>query len=252
MGFFSNIFASKEFENTLPELDISMLGTDIHSHLLPGIDDGATSIEESVNLIKALINMGYTKIITTPHINSDYYKNTPEIINGKLEEIKKVLLAENINIPILAAAEYLVDDNLEQEIKNNSLLTFGNKKYVLIEMSFYNPPHNLNSIIFNLEISGYKVVLAHPERYLYWSSELDKFKELKDRDVLFQSNLLSFTNYYSKDVRLLLEKLIAHNMVDFIGSDLHQTKYIDYTSEALKSSQLHRLVMSGRLLNNSL
>lgn len=253
MGFFNNIFSSKkDTDELLHALDMSIIKTDLHSHLLPGIDDGSTSIEESIELVKALIKMGYSRIITTPHIINDYFKNTPEIIHAKLAELKTALINENITIDIVAAAEYLVDESLEEKIKNNTILSFGEKKYVLIELPFFNPPQNLKNVIFNLEINEYKVVLAHPERYLYWANQLDNFEELKDRNVLFQSNLLSFTNYYSKESKILLEKLISKNMIDFVGSDLHQTKYLDYTIAALKTSTLHQLANSGRLLNHTL
>lgn len=252
MGFFANLFSSKKKEEFLPELDMSFLKTDLHSHLLPGIDDGSQSMDDTLSMVRGLKEMGYSKIITTPHVMNDYYRNTPAIINSKLEEVQRAINAAGIDMTIEAAAEYLVDDVLEDKIKNNEILTFGKSNYVLIELPFFNPPQNLNSVIFNLEVNGYKVVLAHPERYLYWENDLNKFKDLKEREVLFQSNLLSFTNYYSSETRHLLEKLILLDMVDFVGSDLHQSKYVDYTRAALTSSTLHRLVQSGRLLNASL
>ena len=252
MGFLGNLFSKKIHEEPLHALDMSILKTDLHSHLLPGIDDGSPNMEESIELIKGLINMGYSRIITTPHIIEDFYKNTPEIINAKLTELKAELTIQNISVDITAAAEYLVDESLEAKIKSNTIISFGDKKYVLIELPFYNPPQNLNSIIFNFEINGYKVILAHPERYLYWENQIDQFEALKDRNVLFQCNLLSFTNYYSKETKILLEKLIAKDMIDIVGSDLHQMKYLDYTVNALTSSTLHRLANSGRLINSVL
>ena len=193
MGIFGNLFRKNE-EPIIP-VDLSVLKTDIHSHLLPGLDDGSETIEESIELVKKLYELGYKKAITSPHVISDFYKNTPEIILNKLTILKNAVKDAGIDFEIEACAEYLVDDGLEKIVEKNEILTFGNK-FILIELSLQYAPNNLKRIIFDLQINGYKVVLAHPERYLYWMDDFKKFEEMKDRDVFFQMNIISLSGYY--------------------------------------------------------
>ena len=159
MGFFNKLFSSK------PEtpIDLSLLKMDMHSHFIPGIDDGVKSIEESLSLIRAMKEMGYQKLITTPHIQAEFFKNTPQIIKKGLDELKIALKLANIDIEIEAAAEYLIDEGFEEKLENHELLYFGDK-YILVELSYFMPYPNLTTVIFNLQLEGYKVILAHPER----------------------------------------------------------------------------------------
>ena len=249
MSFFNKIFNKKE--ETSSPLDLSLIRTDLHSHLLPGIDDGVASYEESIEIISQLKFLGYEKIITTPHIMADFFKNTPAIINEKLETLKKKLAEKNIQITIVAAAEYLVDDGLSDIINKHELLTFGDNQ-VLIELSFMNPPPNFNNIVFDLQISGYKVVLAHPERYLYWMNDFEKFEDLKSRGVHLQMNLASLSGYYSPQVKKLAEKMIDYDLIDIVGTDIHSMKYIPEFKIAQHNPYLEKLLFSGRLINHSL
>ena len=148
----------------LDPVDFSSLRTDIHSHLIPGIDDGAPDLETSIEIIKKLMTLGYSNFITTPHIMSDLYRNTPEIILGGLKKLRAELSRLKIDVKIEAAAEYFVDYEFENKIGKEKFLTFGDN-YILIEFSFLEKPQNIDEIIFKLQLEGYKVVLAHPARY---------------------------------------------------------------------------------------
>ncbi len=225
--------------------------TDIHSHLLPGIDDGVKTVEESLEVIKHLISLGFKKLITTPHIMSDYYKNTPEIINSKLNEVKNTLKAANIKIDIEAAAEYYLDENFYKKIINNEeLLTFGDN-YILFETSFTVEPLILKEVIFRLNSSGYKPVFAHPERYQYLQEKKKLLNELIDQGLLFQINALSLTGYYSKQVQKSAEDLINKNVVAFIGSDCHNMAQAEMLKSAY-SSKLANKIDVTKLLNHTL
>ena len=180
----------------------------MHSHLIPGIDDGAPDLNSSIILIKELVSLGFKKIITTPHIMSDIYRNSPENISHGLQELKKEIVKQKIQVEIEAAAEYYVDFEFEQKINDKNLLTFGDN-FILIELSFSQAPQNLFEIIFKLQLEGYKVVLAHPERYGFYNKE--NYEELINRGVLFQINLLSLIKYYSSQIQLKAEDLIANN-----------------------------------------
>lgn len=229
---------------------LSAVGTDMHSHLIPEIDDGPKSYEESLDLINQLHNLGYTRLITTPHIMSDCYKNTPEIINNGLTMLRNIVKKENISIKIEAAAEYYIDFEFSEMLNNEPLLTFGNK-YLLFELSFVNQPEALDKIIFNMQTLGYKPVIAHPERYIYWHNNFENYTKLKEKGVFFQLNINSLSREYALSVKKTSEKLIKNNMIDFIGSDVHNMHHIEIIKSILKNKYLIKLISSGRLLNNT-
>ncbi|MEN8247786.1 MAG: CpsB/CapC family capsule biosynthesis tyrosine phosphatase [Bacteroidota bacterium] len=225
--------------------------TDLHSHLLPGIDDGVQSLEESLEVIMAFKKLGYTKLITTPHIMYDHYKNDPIIINNKLADVRKALSDNSIDIEIEAAAEYYLDEYfLDLLNTDKKFLTFG-KNYLLFELSFMSKPLILKEAIFMMQTKGFIPVLAHPERYLYFQNDLDSLKEIHENGVLLQLNLLSLSGYYSKPARKLSNTLIKENMISFIGSDCHNLNHLNSLSETLNSSVMNSL-LSQNLLNNSI
>ena len=248
MGSFGNIFKSNKLKKPF---DLSLIGTDMHSHLIPGIDDGVETIEQSVDLIQSLYNLGYKKLITTPHIISDYYKNTPEIINNGLDKLKAALSKNKIPVKVEAAAEYMYDEVLKNKYRSGDLLTFG-KKYLLIECSAFVPPDNFFQVLWDLKLDGYNPILAHPERYGYWHSNFEHYVSLKDREIFFQINLPSLTGFYSPEVKKICEKLIDNNMVEFAGSDLHNMEYLAQLEKSRYSPYLEKLINSGKLLNNTL
>jgi protein-tyrosine phosphatase len=223
----------------------------MHSHLIPGIDDGARTMEDSLDLVRKMHALGFTKLITTPHIQSEFYKNTPENILSGLEKLREALAAENLPVQIEAAAEYLLDDGFEEKMKNGNLLSFADK-FILVEISYYSPPPNLKSSIFNLQCDGYKVILAHPERYSYWFKDFAKYEDLKERGVFFQLNTVSLAGFYPDPVKKFAEKLIEKGMIDFIGSDMHNMNYMNALERSLKEKALGRLIASGKLRNGEL
>ena len=239
----------KKSSQILEPIDFSVVGADLHSHLIPGIDDGAKDLDDSITIIKELIDQGFSKIITTPHIMSDLYKNTPETINSGLEILKRRLGNDNIEIDISAAAEYYVDFDFEQRIGNEKFLTFG-EKYILIEFSFLESPRNMYDIIFKLQLEGYVVVLAHPARYQYF--DLKDYESLINRGVLFQLNLLSLIGYYSNQVKTNAKLLIDNKFVSFVGTDCHNLNHARLYPKCMISKSWHELVNSGTLINSKL
>ena len=163
----------------VPEIDFSKLGTDIHSHLIPGIDDGAQTAAESVELIKNILDLGFRKIITTPHVMLDYFRNTPETIFTGFNILKEELVKQNIEVDIEAAAEYYLDEDFENKIDRGNILTVG-KDYLLFEIPFSNYPINLYEIIEKIISKGYKPILAHPERYSYFHGSVVNYQRIKD------------------------------------------------------------------------
>jgi len=225
--------------------------TDLHSHLLPGIDDGVQSIEESIEVIKGFKNLGFKKLITTPHIMYDFYKNDAKIIKGKLAEVKDALLKADVNITLEAAAEYYLDEYFQEIVaRDESILTFGDN-YVLFELSFTTKPLNLKQVIFDLQTKGYKPVLAHAERYLYFHKNFEDLQSLHDAGVIFQLNLLSLSGYYSKEVKRMADTLLKKNMISLIGSDCHNGKQLVSLGKTLNSAAMNSL-FDKPLLNQSL
>lgn len=201
---------------------------DIHSHLLPGIDDGAVTIDDSIKLIKSIKNLGINNIITTPHILGAFWPNTPEIITNKLDFVKTKLETQNISLNKLsAAAEYMLDEKFMNLLYHKELLTLKDN-YVLVEMSYVNPPENIFDIIFEIQANGYKPILAHPERYLFYHYRFDLYKKLKEKGCLFQLNLLSLTNYYGSEVNKTAIQLLKNHLIDFAGTDIHNIRHIKY------------------------
>ena len=204
----------------------SRLSLDLHSHLLPGIDDGAPDLETSLRLIQGLKDLGYTSIITTPHVFSDYYPNTRELILRKRDEVQQALHREGIDIAFDAAAEYFVDEYFEKLLQQEAPLTIGGK-YVLIEQSTLSASPNLHQVVFQLRSKGYEVILAHPERYIYYRDRLEEYRQLKDIGCHLQGNLLSLTGYYGKPVQSIIRYLHKNDLIDFWGTDLHHERHLE-------------------------
>ncbi|MEQ8703237.1 MAG: CpsB/CapC family capsule biosynthesis tyrosine phosphatase [Phaeodactylibacter sp.] len=239
------------FKKTPPLGNFAFLGTDMHAHLLPGIDDGAKDIEDSLSLITQLQQMGYRHLITTPHIMADLYPNTPSIIRGKLEEVRKAIAAAGIDITIDAAAEYLMDEGFEPLLEEGELLTLpGNR--VLVEMSFISAPPKLEQYLFRLQTKGYRPLLAHPERYLFFHDNFKKYHELKERGCEFQLNTLSLTGYYGKPTRENAVALLKAGLIDYLGTDLHHDRHADHLRAALESSSIAKLLTSNTFKNQQL
>lgn len=213
---------------------------DIHSHVLPGIDDGAKNITKSVELAKSFERLGVSQIITTPHINHFVWNNSPEIIQAKLEETQNALAENKIQLPIRAAAEYFIDHWFENHFKENKLLTLKDN-YVLVEMSYLHAPLNIYKTIFDLQVAGYIPVLAHPERYVFYHNKFSEFDKLKNAGCLFQLNLLSAVEYYGSKITKVADELLSKGMYDFCGSDVHHRKHIQAFDTKLKIKNLDSL-----------
>ena len=242
-------FSKKKIEVELDPLDFSVLKTDIHSHFIPGIDDGSPNMETTISLIKELQGLGFKKVITTPHVMSDFYKNSSDIILKGLTDIRSELKVQNINMEIEAAAEYYIDYDFEQKIGKENFLTFGDN-YILVELSFMEVLKNLFDVIFKLQLEGYKVVLAHPERYAFFT--MDDYEELVNRGVLLQINWLSIIGYYSPQIEQKTKDLIAADIVSFIGTDCHNMSHAELYKKCQTKKAWHDLNNSSKLLNNTL
>lgn len=244
-----SLFSRKANKQNLVD-DLSTLAVDLHSHLIPGIDDGAANLEASIRLITELKNLGYKKIITTPHIMSDYFRNTPEIISNGLHTVKDELKRLNIEVEIEAAAEYYFDEQFLELLEAKKILTICNE-YLLFELSYLSKPRGVMDVIYKIRQKGYQPLLAHPERYPYLS--FNEYNEFRDAGCFFQLNILSLTGHYGNISKKIAEKLIDENMIDFIATDLHHIHHIEVIKESvLKEKYLERIINSDLLRNKTL
>ena len=229
----------------------NFLTVDLHSHLIPEIDDGAKSWDESIALVTALSQLGYKKIITTPHIIHDYYPNTISVITKGVQKLNALLSEKNINVIVEPGAEYFIDEHFAKQAKASSeFLTFGDN-YILIETPFVNKPIFLEEVIFNLQSKGLKPILAHPERYAYLTQNPDLLDQLISNGVYMQVNINSLTGYYSKEAHLFAKKLIASNKIHFLATDLHNHKHLEQLKKTIKS-RLFQKCRQLELLNSTL
>lgn len=232
------------------QVDMSFLSTDMHSHILPGIDDGAQNVDDSLRLLRGLRSIGYKDFIFSPHVLGDYYPNTSESIEKSLGTLDYHLNLQNMEFNRSAAAEYFYDSVLVDLLERNAIRTLGNTKYFLFELSFRQKPQLLKEFIYNAQMKGYMPVLAHPERYSYMT--IETLNDWKSRGVLLQLDLMSLTSNYGKTVKKLGEKMCQQKMYDFVGTDIHHMGHLSIIEDALSSKSAHILVNDNPIKNNLL
>lgn len=213
---------------------------DIHSHLLPGIDDGAPTISESISLINQMNAVGFKNIITTPHIITNIWENTETSIQNVHQETLKGIKGNCSFSSFNVAAEYMIDSYFLKKLETQKLLTLKDN-YILVELSYLNAPINLYEILFEIQLAGYIPILAHPERYLFYHSNLKEYNKLKNAGCLFQLNLLATVDYYSTGIRKIAERLLADGYYDFVGSDIHHQNHVNSFSNKVTVKNVDQL-----------
>ena len=213
---------------------------DIHSHVLPGIDDGAKTIEDTKFLLENMIDFGFSKVITSPHTIENIWNNTPATISQALAFTKENLTALADKVALKAASEYILDDHFVKLFEEEKLLTIKDN-FVLVEMSYINPPIQLLDYLFNLQVAGYTPILAHPERYVFYHSDFSNYAKLKKAGCYFQMNLLSATGYYGREVAKIADELLKKGMVDFVGSDFHHKNHVKAFSHPIIVKEIDQL-----------
>lgn len=204
--------------SALPQYPLTV---DVHAHILPHMDDGASGVEQSIAMIRGLMALGYKKIIATPHVMSGFYDNSYEDILQSLSLLRAILKRYNIPVEIEASAEYYLEEKLFRSIARGEVLPFGsNKKYLLFEASFIAKPSYIVESALRIQQAGYIPVLAHPERYISLNN-IDTLTKLLFSGIVFQVNIGSLTGYYSKQAQEIAEILVKKNMVAFFGSNCH-------------------------------
>ena len=244
-GFF------KKKKDPLPLVDFSVIGTDMHSHFIPSIDDGSDSVATSIALIKGLMALGYKNIITTPHVMSDHYPNSSEDILNGLEAVRKGLITEGVNININAAAEYYLDEYFLDLLEKEPLLTLWDN-YVLVEMSFYSPPRGWEDYFFKIALKGYQAILAHPERYPYFHKSYVEYAEIREKGVALQLNVLSLIGYYGEAVKKTAFRLLDDKLIDFLGTDMHHVRHLETVTNQLQNLDIQRVISTYPFKNSQI
>jgi protein-tyrosine phosphatase len=235
MGLFGNFFKKQ-----LEPYHCEDLQVDIHSHLIPGIDDGSRTMDESIAMLTKFQSLGYRKVITTPHIMSEVYPNNSERINEGLHELRESINKLGLTIEIDAAAEYYFDETLEFRLKEKNFMTFGDG-YVLVEFAFHNAPMFEDKLFFEMQMAGYKPVLAHFERYMYYLGSTERAQELREKGVLIQMNLNSLSGHYGVEIKKQAERLIDAQLLDFVGTDCHRMDHLMLLETNLSNPYFHKL-----------
>ncbi len=242
-----SFFRKKKKENQRgPKLRV-----DLHSHLIPGIDDGSQSVEESLALLQGLEALGYEKLIMTPHIMSDSYPNSAKTILNGLEILKKEAQNNGISLALDAGAEYYLDECFFDEMQKDDIMAVGGR-YVLFESSYISKPLQIEEMIFAIGEAGYEPMMAHPERYRYIKNPEKEYRRFKELGVHFQVNINSFGGHYGKQAEGLANFLNEAGMIDFLGSDVHHRKQVDTLSELFYSDVYHNVFENNTIKNDTL
>jgi tyrosine-protein phosphatase YwqE len=236
-----SILSFFQSKRQLAPVDLSVLEVDVHSHLLPGIDDGAQTIDHTLGMLRKFEELGYKKLITTPHVMDGVYRNTREIILEKLSEVRAAAKAAGLTIELEASAEYFYDDTLFERLGTGDLLPFAGN-HILFECSFRNEPSRLEEFVFALATGGYQPVIAHFERYGYYHGSTDVAKRLRDRGCWIQLNFNSLTGHYGPEVKKQGVRLIKEGLVDLAGSDCHRIEHLELLERHLGDETFHQLL----------
>lgn len=224
--------------------------TDVHSHVIPGLDDGSPDMEHSLFLIHAMKRWGIKRILATPHVTEETFENTPATITPAFNALKDALKEQRINIDIDFSSEYRVDEYFDKMLKEGTIKLLPNN-HILLENSFLQEPWQLSDMIFNLQLKSYNIILAHPERYKYYIHKRTRYQELHDAGAMFQVNVLSLAGHYGKDVKENAIWLVENGLVDFLGTDLHNVNHVNSIDRLLNTSDYKKILKKINLKNDT-
>lgn len=199
---------------------------DIHSHVIPAVDDGSASVEETFEMIKEAKQVGFTDIILTSHFLLNHYETEANELIFWKDKLQEVLNKQAINIKLHSGMEIYISNQMEELIKNKRLLTLANSRYMLMELPMGSTIQYLDHVLYFLESIGIKPIIAHPERYKCVQDDPDIVQEYKDKGALIQCNYASILGIYGNNAKKTVKKLLKSGYVDFLGSDCHKQKQI--------------------------
>ena len=252
MGLLGNIFGGRKDAGqgnaAAYEPLYGWLGTDMHNHVLPGIDDGSPNVETSLEFLRRYHKLGFKQVVASPHIRFPQFENTNDKIKAAYELLESAPGRSEIPVKLVYSAEYYLDEQFLELLNKDRLLTFGGN-YLLTELSLgHRSFMDMDQLAVKMFEKGLRPILAHPERYLYWSKQLDMFDKLKSRGWLLQVNLMSLLGYYGKPEQRTANHLLDEDLVDFVGTDAHSLKHFDVIAGA--DEKIIQKLKSKYLANN--
>lgn len=225
--------------------------TDVHCHILPGVDHGAKNIQNGIELLKADMDMGIDRVILTSHVTSETFENTPETLQAAFDTFKAAVDEAGLDIEMHLSAEYRIDDYWQKEYAAGHIIPMpGN--YILLENSFVQELIGSDQMMFDLMCKGYKPILAHPERYPYWAHNRERYEKMHNTNLKFQINILSFTGYFGSSARDTANWLVKNGMVDMLGSDMHHLEHAEIIKDYLRSKEWRKISekLQGHIIND--
>ena len=232
--------------------DFSALEVDLHNHVLPGIDDGSPTLDESRKMLELWQELGIRKVITTPHVINALYPNTKEQILGQTYALQDHIKEWGLDLILEATAEYQIDFEFRHLLENDEVIPFGPQNYLLLEFPFQKPSYSVEEVIYEVQLKGYEPVIAHPERYYYYHQDFGKYEAFRDKGILLQLNLNSLTGLYGGAPKKIAEKLVDAGLIDFAGSDAHFAEHLQDLKKLLHNRRYIKLLESGNLRNATL
>lgn len=215
--------------------------TEIHCHIMPGVDHGASTVNDSLELIEAERRWGIDRFILTSHVTEDTFENNPETLAEGFARLKEGVDKVEMPVRMAYSAEYRLDTLFMEQLRQNRIVPMpGN--YLLVENSYIQEPMGLDNLLFDLKVKGYKVIMAHPERFPYYHGNASRYEQLHSAGNLFQVNLLSLAGFFGKDAKKVAEWMAKQGMVDFLGSDVHHMRHVEAIDAYLKSSDYRKLL----------
>ncbi len=214
---------------------------DMHSHLLPNVDDGIQSTENALVCLRQFADWGIRHVVTTPHISQDIFPNTSAGLRTLADELRAHIQAEQLPITFDVAAEYMLDELFVERLQQQDLLSFGTERYVLIETGWISLPLQIHTRLFEMQVKNYRPILAHPERYTYFRGKLDTLVHLREQGCLLQLNLMSLAGRYGPEARRMAQAMIQNGLVDFVSSDLHQPRDLPLLEKAMQTTDYQAL-----------
>jgi protein-tyrosine phosphatase len=193
---------------------------DIHCHILPGIDDGAKDLNDSLQMAKQAVSEGIRTIIATPHLNN-HYDNRKQIILEKVAEFNQALKVQNVNLEVLAGQEPRIYGELLEDLEHGDIQTLNGSNYLFIEFPSNHVPRYTERLLFDLQLKGLTPIIVHPERNSELMERPEKLFQLVEKGALTQVTASSLCGYFGKKIKKFSEELIEANLAHFIASDAH-------------------------------
>lgn len=243
------LFKKKTYE---PRPIFASLGIDMHCHLVPQVDDGSKCMEETIDSLNTLAAVGYNKVIITPHFQFPRFQNDEDDIRRRYEEVKRAAKEAGVKIELSGiGGEYRIDSGFAQRMENPRFLLVGNK-YVLVEFSLHQQMMGCDELIFDMQMKGYDIILAHPERYPYLNIDGSRMEQLLNQGVYLQCNVLSFGGFYGEDAKRKAYAMVERGWVSFLGTDTHNTLYCQALLDLSHDRKMEKLLEKHEFMNKEL